>query len=156
MTPAEDARRREQAYQDWLHSTETAFLECRNGGHVKPGLTDEKYTKLDVRQGVCIEEWTCPRCGRVETKLMGVKDGFLVGTSTRGHQYPEGYLLPKEACDGTAMSKERRGEVRLELMDRRFRAHGSTLAKEVAKDTRREKAAATRNAKKVTKLRVAG
>jgi hypothetical protein len=141
-TPPDKEREREQAFQDWLLSTETAYLECRNGRHIFPGLTDRR-TDLEVRQGVCYSEAPCPRCGTVLHKLMGVKDGYLVGVSSKSYEYPDGYLLPPEATGtgGSAMDRDHRAMVRKELMERAFRAKGTTLAKEVAAATRREEAA---------------
>lgn len=133
--PPEAGRSREQAFQNWLKSTETAFLECRNSRHVFPGMTD-KGTSLEVKQGVCFVEASCPRCGTVLRSVIGVKDGLLVGQGKSSYEYPEGYLLPKEAtgAGGTAMDREHRAQVRLEIVDRGLRAKGTSLAKEAARD----------------------
>jgi hypothetical protein len=130
-TPPEEGRRREQAFQNWLSSTETAFLECRNGRHIFPGMTD-RGTDLEVRQGMCYVEAACPRCGTVLKSVIGIKDGFLTTGSKASYEYPDGYLLPKEATGqgGSAMDKEHRAKVRLEILDRGLRAKGTSLAKE--------------------------
>jgi hypothetical protein len=137
-TPPEVARQREQAFREWLESADTNYLECRNGRHVIPGYTDEK-TSMEIRRGVCIVEAPCERCGVVLRKLIGVKDGFLMPGGRSGYDYSRvpGYLLPPEACDGASMSKERRADVRLELLARGYKARGKTLARERAADARR-------------------
>lgn len=150
LTPPDAERDRERAFQDWLASAPTSFLECRNGRHIKVGLTD-KNTDLNIRDGMCYAEESCPRCGVVMTSVYGVHDGSLQSRTRSGYSYPEGYLLPKEATSGTpgtAMSKERRAEIRLELMDRGFRAHGTTLAKAAAADKKRAAGKAAQAAKK--------
>lgn len=153
FTPPELGRRREQAFQDWLAGTETAFLECRNGRHIFPGMTD-KGTDLEVRQGMCYVEASCPRCGTVLKSAINVNDGFLVGKSKSTYEYPEGYLLPKEAVGpgGSVMDREHRAQVRLEILDRGLRAHGTSLAKEIGKD-KRAAAAASRAASRKAKTR---
>lgn len=147
--PAEVAREREEAFQDWLHSVETAYLECRNGHHVIPGITDER-TELEVREGVCLQESACVRCGVTTKKVLGVKDGYIVGGSRRSYDYSSapGYLLPKEACDGHAMDRDHRGQVRLELMERGFKRRGKSLATEIARDRKRVAARERSAAKK--------
>lgn len=150
ITPPDEERDRQLAFQEWLNSAPTAFLECRNGRHIKPGLSD-RNTDLNVRDGMCYAEESCPRCGVTMTSIYGVHDGSLQARTRSGYIYPEGYLLPRAATGGTpgtGMSKERRAEIRMELMDRGFRAHGTTLAKEVAADKRRSDAKAARAAKR--------
>jgi hypothetical protein len=139
-TPPDKQREREQAFRAWLSGAETSHLECRNARHIIPGYSDPE-TKLEVRRGVCIIESPCERCGVVLRKLVGVKDGTLMPGGRSGYDYSgvPGYLLPPEACDGAAMSRERRAEVRVELMERGFAAHGTTLARECARDARRKK-----------------
>lgn len=152
-TPPDEERDRQIAFQNWLNSTETGYLECRNGGHVKRGLTDPG-TSLEVRQGQCYVQAPCPRCGTVMHSVVGVRDGYLEGPHTRtSYEYPDGYLLPKEAtgAGGHAMDRDGRAAVRLEVLDRAFRAKGTSLAKETAAASRRDSAARARAAKSAKK-----
>jgi hypothetical protein len=139
-TPPEIARQREESFRAWLETADTSYLECRNGRHIIPGYNDPR-TSLEVRRGVCVIEAPCERCGVVLRKLVGVKDGTLMPGGRSGYDYTlvPGYLLPPEACDGAAMSRERRAEVRLELLERGFAARGTSLAKQRAIDARRTK-----------------
>lgn len=139
--PPEVAREREQAFLNYLASTETAYLECRNGQHINRGISDQNTAK-EVRDGMCHVEWSCPRCGTVIESVIQVQDGFLVGPKRRTrYQYPDGYLLPKEATgpQGEGMSKERRAAIRLELLERGFRAQGKSFSLEVEKDRSQQK-----------------
>lgn len=143
-TPPEQEREREQAFQDWMASAPTAYLECRTDRHIIPGISDEKTAK-EVHQGVCFIEAACVRCGVVLRKQIGVKNGYLVGSGGRGnydYTQAEGYLLPKAATGpgGAAMDRDHRGMVRLEVVDRAFRARGTSLAREVAADNRAQAA----------------
>lgn len=137
-TPPDQERDRERAFQEWLTSTQTAFLECRDGRHISVGMTD-RNTELEVRYGFCFVDMTCPRCGTVLHKVLGVSDGYLTGQRGRSsYEYPEGYLLPKEATGhgGSAMDRDHRAMVRLELTNRAFKAKGRNFKEEVAKDAR--------------------
>lgn len=139
-TPPDQEREREQAFQNWLAAAETAYLECRVGKHIIPGITDERTDKKVIR-GVCITEAACVRCGVVLRKQIGVKDGYLQDGGRGNYDYSQanGYLLPKEATGpgGSAMDRAHRGMVRLEVLDRAFHAQGSSLHQEVDKDRRR-------------------
>ncbi len=139
-TSSELARIRQQAFDNWLASTETAYLECRNGRHIIPGYSDPS-TSMEVRRGVCVIEASCRRCGVVMRKLVGVKDGYLQhgGRSSYDYTQADGYLLPPEACDGAAMGRDRRARVRLELLERAFRARGTSLPRQRAADARRSR-----------------
>jgi hypothetical protein len=141
-TPPEEARRREQAFQDWMAGAETAYLECRIDRHIMPGISDERTSK-EVHQGVCVIERACVRCGVVLRKLIGVRNGYLVGGGRSNYDYSraDGYLLPPEATGpgGSAMDREHRGQLRLEVIDRAFRARGSSLYKQMANDAKRNK-----------------
>jgi hypothetical protein len=141
VTPPEVARQREEAFQSWLSSTETAYLECRNGGHIIPGITDDR-SDAKIVQGVCLTEAACVRCGITFKKQIGIRDGFLVGGGRASYDYSSapGYLLPREATGpgGSAMDRTHRGEVRLELLERAMRKRGTTLRKEVARAKRRK------------------
>jgi hypothetical protein len=142
-TPPDQERDRELAFLQWLASTETAFLECRDGRHIFPGMTDER-TQMEIRYGFCFVEAGCPRCGTLLHKVLGVKDGFLTGQRGRaGYEYPDGYLLPKEATGsgGSAMDKAHRAQVRLELLARAFKAKGRDFRSEITADERELEAA---------------
>jgi hypothetical protein len=135
-TPPDQQREREQAFQNWLASAETAYLECRDGRHIFPGMTDRR-TELELRYGVCFAEASCPRCGTTLQKVFGVRDGMIAGQRGRAsYEYPDGYLLPREATGsgGSAMDKPHRAEVRLELAKRAFAAKGRNFDREVKAD----------------------
>jgi len=150
LTPPEMERQREEAFHDWLVSTATAYLECRNGRHIIPGITD-RSTELEVREGMCHVESSCVRCGTAIRTVFGVEDGLLVGRGRlKSYDYPEGYLLPKEATGpgGAAMDKAHRALVRLEILNRGLRTRGTSLAKEIAKDKKRQASKSARDAKR--------
>lgn len=137
LSPAEEERRRTQVFRTWLSQCPTSYLECRNGQHVKPGITDkDTEVEVDRKQGLIFIQEPCPRCGTIISKTLGLADGYLQFEQRGGYVHPDGYLVPKGARDGHVMGKERRGEVRLELVNRKLAISGK--AKLPARKPRRQ------------------
>lgn len=106
-------------FRQWLTRTDTVILVCRINGHWNWDFTEPAVRIGKLHQGVYQLEEYCRRgCGTKIIRYIAPKTGVLAANTT--YTYPPGYKLPqRKGGTGYNMSKEQRGQIRLELLNRR-------------------------------------